>query len=121
MPFITRDELATYITADLADKLTRDPSAFERSECAAADLITSITGIDAPGDPATAPEWAKQASAMIILYKRIGVLAGVSPERLEWATRSYRDTIAELERQKRSTPTGRTRSQTGTIEGMASW
>lgn len=122
MPFLNRDQLPSFIGTTLADTLLRDPQAFEESLAAVSDEITTITGVAAP-DAGQVPEaWMKKAAAFMILYDRLGSVQGLSAERLQWAESQYKKVMAMLERRRVSTPEGRVvQSQTGTIDGMASW
>lgn len=122
MPFLSRDLLPAFIGTALAETILRDPQAFEESLAAVSDEITTITGVAAPADGQEPEPWMKKAAAFMILWDRVGSIQGVAADRLKWAEAKYQDVMKMLDQRRVSTAEGRTvQSQTGTIEGMASW
>lgn len=120
MAFLSRDELQRFIGKNYTDLLVSEPDSFEEAEAAAAAIIYDMTGIAAPDDIADAPLWAKRPAAHIILNHRIGIIAGISPERIAWANGLYNQAI-EFLRSKKVSPDTPTHASTDTIDGMATW
>lgn len=124
MPFLTQQELSTYLPQAIAAALSQDAGGFAACEQATAAEIVTRTGITEPaaGDESQAPAWAKEASAYLIQYKRLGVLVKIDPDVRAWAKDMMERADAILTAHRIGTSAGRaSASATGTIEGLKKW
>lgn len=124
MPILTHGELSQYLPADIAQLLWRDPGGFAATERATAAEIVTLTGITEPaeGAEATAPVWAKESAAYLILYKRLGTLGKLDPELRQWAADMATQARRTLANNRLGTSAGRaTGATTGAMEGFSIW
>lgn len=121
MPILARDELSSYIDESVAKLLTKEPKGFERTESAVADLIHRKTGLEIPADANNAPDWAKEAAALLITARRIGSIARPSDSLVSWAKWAHDQALTTLAEHKESTPTDRTGAEYLEIEGVRKW
>ncbi len=121
MPILKPDELGAYIGETFARLMTQDARSFEQTEQSAADLIHARTGLVIPDDADNAPAWAKEASAYIIQFKRIGVLANLTVAKAQSVQAQYRAALESLDMHKQATPTGRPGAEWGEIQGVLKW
>ena len=121
MPLLQPQELSGYISKTYADMITKDANSFTMAEKAVSDVVHRKTGITIPDDASNAPDWAKEAAAYLILYRRIGVIINPSPAFVSWAHNMHKQAMDSLSEHKEATPTGRTGAETGELEGILKW